>query len=276
MPEKHGKTPNPVVEVRPTDLAREHGISTQAVRNYEKAGFIPQAGRTAAGYRRYTEVHAAALRTYLALVAAYGHATGGRIMTAVNRGRLDQALETVDLGHELLLRDRSTLRKVEAALAHLEFAAETDGNSEPLPGARSVFSVGELSRRLGVTSATLRNWERAGILTPRRHPTTGQRSYHANDVRDAEMAHLLRRGGYLLRDIAAITEQIRAGGGTRALGDALQSWNDRITARGMAMLGAASHLARYIETAQMSAGLSHDLLPDQPLSTSVTQRHDGR
>ncbi|MEE2048253.1 MerR family DNA-binding transcriptional regulator, partial [Nocardiopsis tropica] len=57
--------------MRPSDLAHEHGISTQAVRNYERDGFLPPAERTPSGYRIYTEAHAAALRAYLALVTAH-------------------------------------------------------------------------------------------------------------------------------------------------------------------------------------------------------------
>ena len=34
------------VRYRPVDLAREHGLSAQAVRNYERDGYIPAAGRT--------------------------------------------------------------------------------------------------------------------------------------------------------------------------------------------------------------------------------------
>lgn len=40
--------------LRPVDLARGHGLSTQAIRNYEEAGILPAAGRTPHGYRTYT------------------------------------------------------------------------------------------------------------------------------------------------------------------------------------------------------------------------------
>jgi DNA-binding transcriptional MerR regulator len=46
--------------MRPVDLAREHGLSTQAIRNYEDAGILPAAERTAHGYRTYTPLHAQA------------------------------------------------------------------------------------------------------------------------------------------------------------------------------------------------------------------------
>ena len=47
--------------LRPVDLAREHGLSAQAVRTYEEQGIVPTAERTRHGYRVYTPLHARAL-----------------------------------------------------------------------------------------------------------------------------------------------------------------------------------------------------------------------
>ncbi|MCP9987521.1 MerR family DNA-binding transcriptional regulator [Streptomyces sudanensis] len=302
--------------LRPVDLAREHGISTQAVRNHERDGFIPPAERTRSGYRVYTELHAAALRAYLSLVRAYGHATAGQIMTALHHDRLDDALTAVDRGHDQLLRDRQTLDAVRAAVDHLtrapgavagrgeEMGAVTGRSEGPgaapgrsagpsavagrsgapgaapdrvgapgaaparsaapgavagrpeVPGADAgrgtgpgPLSVGELARRLRVTPATLRNWEAAGVLAPGRDPLTGHRVFRAPDVRDAELAHLLRRGGHPLRHIATVVRQVRTAGGTDALAAALDDWRGKLTARGLAMLDAAAHLGRYLTLA---------------------------
>nr|BFE52370.1 hypothetical protein GCM10017745_57970 [Saccharothrix mutabilis subsp. capreolus] len=71
--------------MRPVDLAREHGLSTQAVRNYEDEGVLPPAERSDTGYRRYTAVHAQALRAFLALRGGHGHQRAMEIMRAVNR-----------------------------------------------------------------------------------------------------------------------------------------------------------------------------------------------
>ncbi|MEV7931052.1 TioE family transcriptional regulator [Kitasatospora sp. NPDC088779] len=253
--------------MRPSDLARGHGLSTQAVRNYERDGFLPPAERTASGYRIYTEVHAAALDAYRSLVAAYGHATGGRIMTALHRGGLDDALTAIDRGHGQLLRDRDTLDAVREAVHHLtarpdaardlsaDLAAdlETDlaADLEAGPSAEpavdgAVLSIGELAHRLGVTPATVRNWEGAGILTPARDQATGHRAFRADDIRDAELAHLLRRGGYPLDHIATVVRQVRTAGGTASLADALDSWQRRLTAQGLAMLDAAARLGHYL------------------------------
>ncbi|MEV0355495.1 MerR family transcriptional regulator [Nocardia sp. NPDC050697] len=226
--------------LRPSHLAREHGISTQAVRNYERDGFLPPAGRTPTGYRIYTERHAAALRAYLALVTATGHAAAGTIMTAVNAGDVDRALTVLADGHARLLRDRDTLDQVRRAIGPLTEQPE-------LTGISSIRSIGELAHRLRLSPATLRTWERAGILVPARDRATGHRIFRASDVRDAELAHLLRRGGYPLDHIATVVAQVRSAGGTEELAAALDGWQRALTARGRALLRAAARLDAYLE-----------------------------
>jgi len=230
-----------VITLRPADLAREHGISTQAVRNYERDGFIPPAERTRSGYRIYTEVHAAALRAYLALIPAYGYSASGQIMNALEDGELDRALTIIDRGHSQLLRDRDTLDSVRKAVDHLtaESSAAPDRSGDPR-------TIGELAHQLRVTPATVRNWEEAGILAPARDPATGHRVFHASDIRDAELAHLLRRGGYPLDHISTVVQQIRTAGGTDTLSGALNDWQRKLTAQGLAMLNAASQLSHYL------------------------------
>ncbi|WP_216216644.1 TioE family transcriptional regulator [Amycolatopsis aidingensis] len=228
--------------MRPADLARGQGISTQAVRNYERNGFIPPAGRTPAGYRVYTEVHVAALAAFRALAAAYGHAAGGQIMNAVGDGELDRALLIIDRGHGQLLRDRETLDTVRKAVNHLAAGPEAAG----AVGDAETRTIGELAHRLRVTPATLRKWEEAGILVPERDPATGYRRYRATDIRDAELAHLLRRGGYLLDHISTVVRQVRTAGGTTALAAALDDWQAQLTARGRAMLDAAARISQYL------------------------------
>ncbi|MCD0444964.1 TioE family transcriptional regulator [Glycomyces sp. A-F 0318] len=233
-----------MTNLRPSDLAREHGLSTQTVRNYERDGCLPPAGRTPGGHRAYTEVHAAALRAFLALTRAYGHATAAEVMHALHDGKLDDALMVVDRGHEQLLRDRTTLDAVRAAVTGL--------TAEPASDLRP-FTIGEVAYRLRVTPATLRNWEGAGILAPARD-RAGYRRFDAEDVRDAELAHLLRRGGYPLDHIATVVQQVRTAGGAEALSEALEDWRRRLTGQGLAMLEAAAHLSRYLDAGPPRSG----------------------
>lgn len=235
--------------LRPVDLARGHGLSTQAVRNYEEAGILPAADRTPHGYRTYTSLHAGALRAFLALVPGHGHRTATSIMRAVHQGRVDDALRLIDESHVQLLDDRRTLRAVESALRDLEPGME----AEPAHGADTATAsggggtfIGPLARALGIRPATLRTWERAGLVTPRRDPRTGYRLYDEADVRDARLAHQLRRGGYLLEHIAPLITQVRAAGGLEPLEAALSDWHDRLSARGRAMLTGAAELEAYL------------------------------
>ncbi|MFI6783006.1 MerR family transcriptional regulator [Micromonospora sp. NPDC050276] len=233
------KPSNPGVR-RPVDLARAHGLSAQAVRNYERDGVLPPAQRTPNGYRRFTEVHVKALSAYLALIAGHGYAASGEIMRAVNRGEIDAALRTIDQGHVLLQRDRETLDAVETAVSTLT-------GTRPQPPGRTAVPVSVLAHRLGLRPATLRKWERAGVLRPVRDPVTRHRVYSPDDVRDAELAHLLRRGGYRLDHIAGVLRRVRDAGGAEPLAASLRQWRQRLTERGRAMLTGAARLAEYID-----------------------------
>ncbi len=42
---------------------------------------------------------------------------------------------------------------------------------------RELMTVKQAAAYLGVSASTLRNWDRAGKLTPRRHPLNGYRLY---------------------------------------------------------------------------------------------------
>jgi DNA-binding transcriptional MerR regulator len=231
------KNPQAGVRLRPVDLARRHGLSTQAIRNYEAAGVLPSADRTPHGYRTYTPRHAQALRAFLALAPGHGHRTATSIMRAVNRGATEDAFRLIDESHAQLLDDRRTLQAVEAALRDLE----------PVPPERGDTFVGPLAGRLGIRPATLRKWERAGLVRPRRDPRTGYRVYGAADVRDALLAHQLRRGGHLLEQIAPVIAQVRSAGGVAPLASMLGDWHARLAARSRAMLIGAAALDAYLD-----------------------------
>ncbi|MFF9800984.1 TioE family transcriptional regulator [Streptomyces rochei] len=236
------RTGNPQSDghLRPVDLARGHGLSTQAVRNYEESGILPAADRTAGGYRRYTPLHARALAAFLALVPGHGHRTAASIMRAVNRDACGEAFRIIDESHAQLLTDRQTLGAVERAVRDLASGTRARG-----PGRGGVF-IGPLARELGVRPATLRKWERAGLVRPHRDPLTGYRVYGEAEVRDARLVHQLRRGGYPLEQIAPVIDQVRGAGSLESLEAALREWHDRVSARGRAMLAGAAELEAYL------------------------------
>ncbi|MEU3459189.1 TioE family transcriptional regulator [Streptomyces sp. NPDC006733] len=239
-----GKNSQSEDRLRPVDLARGHGLSTQAIRNYEEAGILPAAARTPHGYRTYTSLHAGALRAFLALLPGHGHRTAAAILRAVNQGADDGAFRLLDESHAQLLDDRQTLRAVESALRDLKPTRAGHGTA-PAPRPGGTF-IGPLATELGVRPATLRKWERAGLVCPRRDPQTGYRVYDEADVRDARLAHQLRRGGYLLEQIGPLLAQVRTAGGLEPLEAALGDWHARLSARGRAMLTGAAELEAYL------------------------------
>lgn len=214
-------------------------MSAQAIRNYDDAGVLPPTERGETGYRRYTPLHAQALRAFLALRAGHGHQQAVEIMRATNRGDTETAYRLIDAAHVELLAERDTRAEIATALGVLSTTAPGPVDGRPL-------TVGELARRLGVHPATLRTWETTGILRPERNRATGYREYGPDCVRDAEVARQLRRGGYPLHQVAQFVGSLREAGGADALSAFLDSWQDRLTARSRNLLAGAAQLDAYL------------------------------
>jgi DNA-binding transcriptional MerR regulator len=214
-------------------------LSAQAIRNYDDAGVLPATERSDTGYRRYTPLHAQALRSFVALRGGHGHQQATEIMRATNRGDTESAYRLIDAAHVALLAERGTRTEVATALGSLSTTAPVPVNGRPL-------TVGELARRLGVHPATLRTWETERILRPERDRATGYREYGPDCVRDAEIARQLRRGGYPLRQVARFLESLHEAGGADALSAFLDSWQARLTSRSRALLAGAAQLDAYL------------------------------
>lgn len=225
--------------LRTVDLARLAGISTQQIRNYEEAGVLPPAGRTASGYRTFGEVHRQALLAYRALQPGYGPVTATRIMRAVHDGDVPGALSLVDAAHAVLHEERGALRATGEALEAL--AGEP---SEAPP--RSGLRIGEVAALLGVRTSALRVWEAAGLLTPPRERGTGYRVYGPVDVRDARVIRALRRSHHLFDQIRPVLEDLRREGDTETLRATLAARGEALTARTRAMLAGAGALHCYL------------------------------
>ncbi|MFI9505431.1 MerR family transcriptional regulator [Nocardia sp. NPDC052566] len=224
-------------DLRPADLAAEHGLSTQAIRNYEDDGILPPSARTDSGYRRYTLAHAQALRAFLAMRRAYGHQRAATILRAAHRGDDATVFRIIDQAHTDALRERETLDDVAATLNALATAPTAPEN--PL-------TIGALAHQLGMHPASLRKWEQAGVLRPQRDPSTGYRVYAPNTVRDARIAGELRRGGYPLARIRLFLDELHTAGDTTTLADTLHEWRTRLSYRGRVMLSAGYELDRYL------------------------------
>jgi DNA-binding transcriptional MerR regulator len=226
--------------LRPVDLARLSGVSTQQIRNYEAAGVLPPVPRTESGYRVFGDVHRRALLTYRALSKGYGAVAAARIMRTVHEGDVPGALALVDEAHAALHTERVALRATAEALR----VTAGEPPEEDVPG--TDLLIGEVAALLGVRTSTLRVWEAAGLLAPRRERGTGYRHYTPDEVRDARFILALRRNHYLLDQIRPVLEDLRDEGGTEALRTAVTTRHTALTARTAAMLEGAGGLHTYL------------------------------
>ncbi|MEU1298512.1 MerR family transcriptional regulator [Streptomyces shenzhenensis] len=228
------------MRLRTVDLARAVGVSTQQIRNYEDAGVLPPAERSAAGYRSFREVHRQALLTYRSLPAGYGTAQAARIMRAVHAADVPGALALVDAAHAALHEERAALRATGEALESL-------AGQPPETVPRAGLRIGEVADLLGVRTSTLRVWEDAGLLTPGRERGTRYRRYSPADVRDARLIHTLRRAHHGFGQLRPVLDDLRREGSGEALRAALALRALTLTARSRAMLAGSARLHAYLD-----------------------------
>lgn len=229
------------MSLRPVDLARRVGVSTQLIRNYEAAGVLPEAPRTDSGYRQYDEQHLDALLTYRALAPGFGAESAQLIMRAVHDGDVELALRVIDQSHAELHEQR---RATDTASEALGAAAEQFLDGQPAAG--PPLRVGELAHQLGIRTSALRVWEAAGLLTPARERGTNYRRYQPGQVRDARIIHMLRQGRYGFDQIRPVLEGLRRTGSTEALRAAVAERRAAHDRRTRAMLHGAALLDGYL------------------------------
>lgn len=223
--------------MRPIDLAREAGISTQQVRNYVDSGILPPAPRTESGYRVFDDRHRQALLTYRAMARGFGWPTARAIMAAVHDDDVPAALALVTESYAAVHEQCRNLAATGEALAVVA-ASE--------PRSRSDLRIGEVARLLGIRTSALRVWEDAGLLVPARERGTDYRRYSPSDVRDARMIVMLRQNHYRLEQILPVLEGLRESGSSEALRAAIEARHTALVAQTRTMLEAAAHLHTYL------------------------------
>lgn len=229
-------------KLRPIDLARAAGISTQQVRNYEELGVLPPVPRTSTGYRQFTTLHRSALMTFRVLSSGHGWRAATDILNAVHDGDESRMLALIDASHAAQQAKREAMKATEQALRDL---AESDPHqSEPRP--RSDMRIGDVAGRLGVHTSALRFWEDTGLLHPNRDPVTRYRIYGPTELRDARIIQLLRESEYRFPEIHTILDDLRSTRDIRELNKALVRQQEQLNERARFMLHGARLLHEYL------------------------------
>jgi DNA-binding transcriptional MerR regulator len=235
-------------------LAREAGISVQQVRNYEQAGLLPTANRSAAGYREFDESHRRALASARALVGAYGWDDAVTIMAAVHRGDLQTAVVRIDHAHARLDREREriqqALRAFEVVVTHpLDADPRMASALDQMTRQGAPLRIGQLADLLGVRTSALRFWERAGLVRPARERATGYRVFDVAAARDAHLVRLLREGNFPMTIIRAALDEMHSSrdGRPERVGAELSRRNAQLHERSLALLRADAALVAYLD-----------------------------
>ncbi|WP_324188521.1 MerR family transcriptional regulator [Nocardia flavorosea] len=223
--------------LRTAEVAYRTGYSVQQVRNLERDGALPAATRTAAGYRIYGEAHIWSARAYRALAAAIDPAAAKTILRALHKRDLRQVFALLDTAHARLDRERRDLDAARTAARSI--ADEPLADIQPTDS----MSISELARALGVRTSTLRHWDAAGVVVPRRSDIRETRVYTPDDVRAARLVHQLRLAGYGIEALRELIPELRGRRRWDDLAAALTARDTRIDSRSAALLEAAAALS---------------------------------
>lgn len=227
--------------LRTIDLARAADISVQQVRNYEAAGLMPPAERSASGYRLYTPRHLAALTTARSLIGGYGWQRTPMIMQALHRGDLAAALATIDMRHAELASKRLQVEQTLAALRALAAQPAPTQSSRHVPYLR----VGEAAREVGVRISALHFWEQQGLVQPTRDKSSRYRLYDAQQMHRLRVVVLLREAGYNFPVIQSVLDELAAGQPEKAI-IAIEKRREELMRTSWTCIEALASFQRYV------------------------------
>lgn len=95
-----------------------------------------------------------------------------------------------------------------------------------------MYTIEEAARRTGVSTHTLRYYERIGLLEPVGRASSGHRRYSDDDLGAVGFLTLLRQTGMPIRDMQRFVNLTRAGDGTIAARvDLLEAHRDALAAQ---------------------------------------------
>jgi DNA-binding transcriptional MerR regulator len=192
-----------------SQIAKATGVHPNTVRLYEAWGFIPQADRTPAGYRRFTELHLDLMRfARFAIRGQYPGKTIRRsVMALVHQaasGDLEGAFQSARIHLNLVQAEKNRAEQA----AHL---VEAWVRSSSTPDGQRRLQIGQVARLLDVSRDQLRNWERNGLLKVKRASRNGYRLYSSQDIQRLEVVRMLNQSGYSQMAILRMMLQLDQG-----------------------------------------------------------------
>lgn len=185
-------------------IADAIGIHVNTVRFYEKIGFLTKPLRRPNGYRVYTELQLEQCRLIRCAMRA----------EVLQNGLRKQAIEIVKLcaqqNYDASLKAakdygvmiQNEIDRAKAAIVAVEKILNNQSQDQKTYKTRL-----EAAKSLGVTSETLRTWERSGLLSVARLEN-GYRAYSPTDMERLNIIRTLRCSNYSLSAILRLLNQL--------------------------------------------------------------------
>jgi DNA-binding transcriptional MerR regulator len=179
------------------EVALAAGVHPNTVRLYEQFGYLPPIPRSTSNYRLYTRQHIEQMR--LARLALQWPYPGGKqvVDDLVKYAAHEDYGMAMECAYRYLANVRMEQTYAEAALEFLERWAR----SQVFDTTKTSFTIGETAARLRVTVDQLRNWERNGLVSVPRDPTSGYRLYSAREIGRLRVIRMLLQAGYSMMAI---------------------------------------------------------------------------
>ncbi len=159
--------------MRPIDIARQLKISTTTLRGYEERGLLPPVSRSPTGYRIYTEKHLAYFICIREMLLAFGLTFVRTVMAEVKEENIDAALWIANKAQADLWNEKQTYQKTIEILLHNNFKIS----------ASIKMNISKVSKETGIPVSTIRYWEKAGLVLPKRNKENKYRIYTNEHIR---------------------------------------------------------------------------------------------
>ncbi|WP_273327997.1 MerR family transcriptional regulator [Vallitalea guaymasensis] len=182
---------------RTSQIADIIGIHPNTVRLYEELGLIPKPERQSNGYRIFTDLHIAIFKlARIGLqIEVLQNGLRKKIVTMIKTAASENYDYALTLTHEYLYQIHQEQQNAEEAVNIVKQLLSGEQDTKILKMKRK-----EVSKYLGISMGSLRNWEMNGLLSVKR-TENGYRIYTNEDIKRLKIIRSLRCANYSLESI---------------------------------------------------------------------------
>ena len=203
--EKEDKLFSGEVELKIGSLSKLTGVKAGTIRFYEKCGFLEPAKRLPNGYRVFCKRHIYQIRVCRLVFGGFVNKRLRKISREVLQASRDWNLEAYRQAADRYLQAvdediRRTKIAVEIVMDKLQEMREE----------RFVYTKKQAAGLVGVTSETIRNWERNGLF--RQRAQYEKRLYSQQELNRMYVIRLLLDNGYSMMAVRSFFKEYDGGG----------------------------------------------------------------